>query len=265
MKRYNYLILFIVLQSSIAIGQIGIGTKTPDDSSILDIDSKSKGLLLPRMRTSERDRIVSPANGLLLFNSISQKIEINIGTKTNPIWVAVGNTGNSDTSIQNLTSGAIFIGDHQGVANQVVMSGEASISNLGEIRISNNAVISKILTGYTASSGKINASDSILQAIQKLEGNQSINSIKSITDDYSLLLTDYTILCDAESKSITLNLPDVSQCTGKVYAIIKIDETANIVHVNPPIHLTKTNTISGLNYPKFFKIQSNGSVWYVIN
>jgi hypothetical protein len=265
MKRYNYLILFIVLQSSIAIGQIGIGTKTPDDSSILDIDSKSKGLLLPRMRTSERDRIVSPANGLLLFNSISQKIEINIGTKTNPIWVAVGNTGNSDTSIQNLTSGAIFIGDNQGVANQVVMSGEATINNVGLIKMNNNAVISKTLTGYSATTGIINDTDTLLHAIEKLDGNQLTKPITSVIDNYTVLLSDFTLLCNAELKSFTLSFPDAGICPGKIYIITKIDETYNELNFSPAIQLSTTNTISKLNYLKFFKIQSNGLAWHIIN
>jgi hypothetical protein len=41
MKIYTYLILLIMLQSGFA--QTGIGTKKPDESSVLDIDSKGKG------------------------------------------------------------------------------------------------------------------------------------------------------------------------------------------------------------------------------
>jgi hypothetical protein len=43
MKIYTYLILLIMLQSGFATAQTGIGTKKPDESSVLDIDSKGKG------------------------------------------------------------------------------------------------------------------------------------------------------------------------------------------------------------------------------
>ncbi len=48
--------------------QVGIGTVTPDASSALHIASTTKGLLTPRMTTAQRDAIVSPANGLFIYN-----------------------------------------------------------------------------------------------------------------------------------------------------------------------------------------------------
>jgi hypothetical protein len=63
---------------------------------------------------------------------------------------------------------------------------------------------------------------------------------------------------------LTINLPEVNSSPGKIYVITKIDETSNELNINPPIQLSKKNTISQLNYPKSFKIQSDGKVWYVI-
>ncbi|MFT5279143.1 MAG: hypothetical protein ACI9P8_000777, partial [Bacteroidia bacterium] len=40
-------------------------------SSILELKSTSQGMLTPRMTTTERDAIVSPADGLLVFNITS--------------------------------------------------------------------------------------------------------------------------------------------------------------------------------------------------
>lgn len=265
MKLHYYWTLLLVLQTSFISAQIGIGTQYPDASSILDIESTKKGLLFPRLTTSERNLIENPAHSLLIYNSTKLSVEMNIGTKTNPNWVTIGNTSNSASISTPLASGAIFVGNSQGMANPVVMSGDATINSAGIITIENQAVISKMLTGFTANTGKISATDTLLQAIQKLDGNQSRNAIKLINDDYLLLLDDYTIVCDAELKSIIINLPEVSSCKGKVYSIAKIDETDNVLYINPPIQLTKTNTISALNYPKYFKIQSDGRVWYIIN
>jgi hypothetical protein len=265
MKGYNYLLLFCILQSSIAIGQIGIGTKLPDESSILDINSTTKGLLIPRMNTTERDRIILPSNGLLVFNTISQKMEINIGTKLNPNWITIGNTYESGVIATDLASGAINIGNILGVANPVIMSGEATINNVGFIRMNNTAVISKTLTGYAATSGIINNSDTLLQAIEKLDGNQQTKVYTSVNDDYTVLASDYTLLCDARLKSFTLSLPNAASCAGKIYIISKIDESYNELNFSPAIRLSTTNTITKLNYLKFFKIQSDGQVWHIIN
>ena len=53
----------------------------------------------------------------------------------------------------------------------------------------NSAVISKVLTGYTKSSGTIVSTDTILQAIQKLEGNVSTIDGGSPSDNYSNITT----------------------------------------------------------------------------
>lgn len=48
---------------------IGIGTATPDASSILDLTSTAKGFLPPRMTKAQRDLISSPATGLTIFQT----------------------------------------------------------------------------------------------------------------------------------------------------------------------------------------------------
>lgn len=50
-------------------GRVGIGTVDPDASSVLEMFSTSQGLLPPRMNAAQRDAIVSPATGLLIFNT----------------------------------------------------------------------------------------------------------------------------------------------------------------------------------------------------
>jgi uncharacterized protein (TIGR02145 family) len=50
---------------------LGVGTIAPDASSLLDVSSTSKGLLAPRMTVTQRNAIVNPANGLIIFNTTS--------------------------------------------------------------------------------------------------------------------------------------------------------------------------------------------------
>lgn len=51
-------------------GNVGIGTATPNDNAMLEVTSSNKGVLLPRLSTSERDLIPATlANGLLIYNT----------------------------------------------------------------------------------------------------------------------------------------------------------------------------------------------------
>jgi|GEM_PF-6131654 len=53
-------------------GGIGIGTKTPHQSAILDISSESKGVLFPKVHisdtTNHNNLFAAPAEGLLVYN-----------------------------------------------------------------------------------------------------------------------------------------------------------------------------------------------------
>jgi hypothetical protein len=64
-----YLFFFFFTISQLMVAQVGIGTINPDASSILDLTSNSQGLLAPRMTTVQRDAIISPATGLLIYNT----------------------------------------------------------------------------------------------------------------------------------------------------------------------------------------------------
>lgn len=60
-------------------GNVGVGV-TPDASALLDISSTTKGLLPPRMTTTQRDAISSPIAGLTIYNTTTKSIETFDGT-----------------------------------------------------------------------------------------------------------------------------------------------------------------------------------------
>jgi uncharacterized protein (TIGR02145 family) len=69
-KMRNTLIIFIcLLIGFFTNAQVGIGTTNPNASSILDVNSTTAGFLPPRMTTTQRDAIVSPAVGLFIYNT----------------------------------------------------------------------------------------------------------------------------------------------------------------------------------------------------
>jgi len=49
--------------------QVGIGTMDPHKTAALDVVSDSLGMLVPRMSQADRDNIISPADGLLIYNN----------------------------------------------------------------------------------------------------------------------------------------------------------------------------------------------------
>jgi len=59
---------FIFCNATIA-QNVGIGTATPNASAQLDISSTSKGMLVPRMTMAQRNAVVTPANGLLIYQT----------------------------------------------------------------------------------------------------------------------------------------------------------------------------------------------------
>ena len=59
------ILLFLIITNITA--QVGIGTSTPDASSVLDITSTTAGLLIPRMTNAQRQAISNPAAGLQVF------------------------------------------------------------------------------------------------------------------------------------------------------------------------------------------------------
>ncbi|PCJ82151.1 MAG: hypothetical protein COA57_13480 [Flavobacteriales bacterium] len=74
MKKITFLVLAVLLTANSLLAQVdnvGIGTTTPDNSAILDVESTALGILIPRMTTVQRNAITGPANGLLVFDTDS--------------------------------------------------------------------------------------------------------------------------------------------------------------------------------------------------
>ena len=60
--------------------QIEIGTIYPEGSSVLDVFSTGKGILVPRLTEGQRNSIPNPAKGLMVNNLTENCLQINNGT-----------------------------------------------------------------------------------------------------------------------------------------------------------------------------------------
>lgn len=59
-----------------ATGSTVIGSPTVAASAMLDVQSTTKGFLPPRMTTTQRDAISSPAAGLIIYNTTTNKLNV---------------------------------------------------------------------------------------------------------------------------------------------------------------------------------------------
>ena len=67
--KHFFTLLAAVLITATTYAQVGINIETPDASAALDITSTTGGLLPPRMTTTQRDAISSPATGLMIYQT----------------------------------------------------------------------------------------------------------------------------------------------------------------------------------------------------
>lgn len=54
---------------------LAVGTSSISSSAKLEVQSTTSGVLLPRMTTTQRDAIASPADGLLIYNTSTSKLQ----------------------------------------------------------------------------------------------------------------------------------------------------------------------------------------------
>jgi len=97
-------------------------------------------------------------------------------TGTVPTWNQ-NTTGNAATvtTNANLTGGVTSVGNAATVVTNANLTGD--VTSVGNATTLTNApVIAKVLTGYVSGSGTVAATDSILQAVQKLNGNVALKA-----------------------------------------------------------------------------------------
>jgi hypothetical protein len=92
------LLLFVYTSNA----QVGIGTASPDLSSMLDVSSTSKGFLTPRMITAERLAITTPADGLIVYDlTLKSFYYYNAGTS---LWTVINSGANGRLNFKRIKS-----------------------------------------------------------------------------------------------------------------------------------------------------------------
>lgn len=143
-------------------------------------------------------------------------------------------TGNSSTSTlaslaTTVTTNANLTGDVTSVGNTTTLT--------------NAPVIAKVLTGFTSGAGTVTSSDSILTALQKINGNMVSASGVSTATANTLALRDSTASC--AFADITSNR--ILTSAGKI-ALQYLDGGANIVRIGDGAFPSNTAENIGIGY-----------------
>lgn len=89
MKKIIFLLLCSAAQKMLMAQSVGIGTTTPNPSAQLDVTSASKGILIPRMTEAQKDAILSPVQGLMVFNTNTNSFQYYNGVT----WANISHSG----------------------------------------------------------------------------------------------------------------------------------------------------------------------------
>ncbi len=193
----------------VTYSQVGIGTTSPNSSSMLDIESTDKGVLIPRLTTVERTGISGlglSEEGLTVYDSTTDSFWFWDGTQ----WVEIKNadnfTGWLTTGNSGTTNGTHFIGttDTQDldirtnnvIRTRITQKGQIEILNTGRSvfigesagandDLSNNE---NIFVGYNTGMSNVGGSQNTAVGYQSLYSNTSGSS--NVADGYHALYSN---------------------------------------------------------------------------
>jgi hypothetical protein len=148
------LIIFIGICSIKAEAQnqnVSINTtgNLPDNSAILDVSSTDKGVLVPRMSTSQRNAILQPATGLLVYDTnLSQFWYFNGIT-----WVTFAGAGTPGPTGPQGIQGATGIQGNDGAVGPTGLTGAIGPTGSNGINGATGAQGPTGITGTTGATG----------------------------------------------------------------------------------------------------------------
>ncbi|WP_264522236.1 complement C1q domain-containing protein [Flavobacterium sp. N1994] len=180
MKLKIYITLLLLLVVGLTHAQVGIGTTSPNASSMLDITSTNSGLLIPRVAltsVSDVTTIASPVTSLLVYNSgfspngyyyWNGTIWVQLATVNNTNWSLTGNSGTSaatnflgttddvDIVFKRFNTRAGFIGNPNTSTGNKNTSFGANSLNAAGTGIRNTAIGTNVMPSNTT--GQLNVS-----------------------------------------------------------------------------------------------------------
>lgn len=215
-------------------GAVGIGTRTPDASSIFDGVSTTKGVLLPRMNTTQQNAISSPAVGLIIFNTDTADYMVYKVSS----WVRIGGAGSGGGTWEDaLTAGSTLTTDHQvsHSNNFFVMSGVANNKRTWFTIEPNDSLFTmevRSLSNATLAGISVSGSDTSVN-LTSLSNKIRISSTHSASNPAELMLVKDTITNIVSHRAIPSGVgmvypgAGIALSTGSAWGTSITDNSAN--------------------------------------
>jgi len=252
--RSLYFIFFIA--SIIASAQtvvISEAEASPDGSSILDVQSSSKGMLIPRMTRNQRELISSPATGLLVYQTDATSafyfyngtswIPLLDDQEEDPIFLAsaahgISNAGSGQvvtSSERALISSALQEEEDpifgSSAANSITDAGSRRVISSGErdtIRINYDypkVAIIRDTKGINENGGTFEEKEWITREFNTIEGDDTFLSLSS--NQITLDPGEYVIDAIASALAVDAHKLRIQNLTDEVTVAIGINAFAN--------------------------------------
>jgi hypothetical protein len=163
-------VLFLLGMGQLASAQVGIGTTTPDASAQLQIESTTKGLLIPRVASTSD--VVTPATGLIVYQTGGTPgFYYNSGTAITPVWLRLTDAG---TAISGAAGGDLS-GTYPNptVAIGAITSAKILDGTIANADISANAITTSKVADGTVTTAKM--ADSAITSLKIL--TNAVNNV----------------------------------------------------------------------------------------
>jgi Chaperone of endosialidase len=295
MKKILFNLLIINLLSTLGFTlnaqNVGINTTTPNASAALDIVSTNKGVLVPRMTQAQREAIINPAKGLLVFQNdntegfyfhngtawqslnlptkiqdadANTKIEVEKTANDNQIRFTIDGTEyfkmNKGTLEVLNTGGSVFIGEKAGLnesyggGNQNVGIGYRAIQYAGS-SFDNVAVGAQSLFSNSGGSYNVAIGSEALRSNNGLNnvGIGTFSGVNNATGNGNIFL-GYNAGRD-ELGSNKLYIANSGTATPLIYG----DFGTNSLKVNGSLNINNAYTLPSVVGTSGQYLQTNGS------
>lgn len=169
MMRLFFTVYLLLSINTCIFSQVGIGTNTPNQESILDIESTTKGLLIPRVNltssTLDLDGDTTQPVGLMVFN-VGSTLPVGFYFWNGTEWRNIKDFSSTPPSINSINCLSAALSPKSYVAGSSYV-GSMSVAYTGGNGASYNSGVpipSTGVTGLTATlrSGSLNVGDGVL-------------------------------------------------------------------------------------------------------
>jgi len=268
-------------------GSVGVGTTTPVASAVLDITSTTQGILAPRLTTTQRDAVASPATGLSVYNTTTNALNVYNGT----VWQGLGTSTFFTNNNSAITDGSFLSVAHNQNTNDAILTpwayntttaqwqqvdtnGNGQTNNTGSATYTTEANYTQEDMAYsvtltpTATSGSVTLTlgsgswntDTRIKAGCRVSGNGGVADITGTpaaqTTIAAITSTNFTNTSAIASGSWQL------YCTTFASGVAKVNTTAS--PTGGTITTSGGNTINTFTSSGTFTPTASGNVSYLV-